>query len=60
MWIIVFAVAAAICGIGWLSYWLCTASLVMYMIGKEYTLPTDEEWRACMIEVIKRKIKLES
>lgn len=57
MWTIVFAVAAVICGIGWLCYWVSTAALIMYMIGKEYTLPTDEELRACTAEVIRRKIK---
>lgn len=60
MWTIVFAVVAMVCGVGWLCYWLSTASLIMYIIGKEYTLPTDEEWKACMDEVVRRKFKRES
>ena len=55
MWAIVFAVIAIVCGIGWLCYWLSSASLVMFMIAKGYTLPTEVELKACMKEVIKKK-----
>lgn len=57
MWTAVFALTTIVCGIGWLCYWVSCAALFMYMIAKEYTLPTDEELKACMVEVIKRKVK---
>lgn len=55
---IVFAIAAAICAIGWLCYWISCAAMLMYMIGKGYTLPTDEEQRACIREVAIRTFRL--
>lgn len=56
--IIIFAVAAIICAIGWLCYWVSTAALIMYMIRKNYTLPTDPELKACMAEVVRNKFKI--
>lgn len=41
---IVFAVIAAICGIGWFVRWVNTMALIMYLIEKGYPTPTKEEW----------------
>lgn len=48
---IILAVTTAICAIGWLNRWVCCAALVMYIAGKNYTLPSEEETRACCTEV---------
>lgn len=50
--------AVIILGFGWLNQWVCSASLIMYMQGKEYTLPTERESKACLTEVWLRVLKI--
>lgn len=53
---IVLAITTAVCGIGWLVYWVSTASLLLYMIRKGYVLPTKAEWRDCAYSVLSHLI----
>ena len=46
----ILAAAALVCAFGWLNRCVCCASLLMYMQGKGYTLPTEEESKACLTE----------
>ncbi len=55
---VILLILTAVCAIGWLCYWVSFAALTMYMIGKEYTLPSDSEIRECMKEVVLRLFKL--
>ena len=55
--VVVFVITTAICGIGWLLYWLCTASLLLYLLRHGYPLPTKKEWRDCAYSVLVHLIK---
>lgn len=55
---VIFAIAAIACGIGWFCCWVSCAAMIMYMIGKGYTLPTDEEQGACIKEVLLRTFRI--
>ena len=59
MWTAILAVTTVICAVGWLNRWVCCTAWIMYVVGKDYTLPTDEELRACLMEVWKRILKFD-
>lgn len=41
-----------------LVYWLAMTSLIMFMVANEYTLPTQEETKACAREVLRRIFRI--
>lgn len=53
----IFGITAIVCAVGWFCYWLSTAMLIMYMLAKGYTLPTEEESKACMIAILRKLFK---
>lgn len=55
---VVFSVVAIICAAGWLCNRMGCMALIMYIQGKDYTLPTDEELKACMTEVVRRMFRV--
>ena len=55
--VIILAITTVICGIGWLVYWLSTASLLLYLLRHGYPWPTEEEWRDCVLSFFSRLIK---
>lgn len=57
MLVAILSIALILCSIGCLVFWLGMMSLTMYMIAKEYTLPTEEESKACMKEVLRRSFR---
>ena len=57
---VVLIVLFLVCANGWFRYWLGCASLALFIAGKEYTPPTDEELEACKAEVLKRILKGDS
>ena len=59
MLVAILSIALAICCICCIAFWLGMMSLSMYMIAKEYTLPTEEESKACMIEVLRRTFRFD-
>ena len=38
--------------------WLAMTSLIMFMVANEYTLPTQEETKACAREVLRRTFRI--
>lgn len=50
-----FAVLAGICGIQWLGNNIAAGALVLYMKEKGYVPPTQEETRACIKKVVRKK-----
>lgn len=55
--VVVLVITTAICGIGWLLYWLSTASLLLYLLRHGYPLPTKKEWRDCALSVLSHLLK---
>lgn len=49
---------AAISGIGWLKTNLGLHAVILYLLSKGYTPPTDTELRACCEVVVKRMFGL--
>lgn len=41
------AVSTAVCAINWVRWWVACAATMLYMVEKDYTLPTDSEQEAC-------------
>ena len=44
---ILLAIAAAVCAIGWISTRISVMAILRYLDVKGYTLPSEEETRAC-------------
>lgn len=58
---IVFLIAAVvICGFGWFLQSVAVRALILYMLGKGYTLPTKEESKACCDVVVRRMFGLDA
>lgn len=55
--VILLVIALVVCASKWLSYWISSAALLLYIQGKEYTLPSEEEMKACMKAVIQNATK---
>ena len=53
---IIFAIAAMVCAIGWLVYWLVSLALILYMTGQDIPLPSRDEMKACLEAVIRNLI----
>lgn len=49
---------AAISGIGWLKTNIGLHAVILYLLSKGYTPPTDTELRACCEVVVKRMFGL--
>lgn len=61
IWVlIVLAVIAAICGIGWLKNAIALRTVLMYMLKHRYTLPSDEEMTALCKLAIRMTLGLRS
>lgn len=56
---LILVIIAAVCGIKWFFSWVGGRAIVLYMLGKGYTPPTDEELKACVMEVLRRTFHLE-
>ena len=56
MLVIIFAIIAVVCAVKWLCYYVSFAALYMYLLGKEYTPPTEEELKACIREVVRKTL----
>lgn len=55
--IVLLAIALVLCASKWLAYWTSSAALLLYIQGKGYTLPSDEEMKACMKAAIQNGAK---
>lgn len=55
---VILTIIAAVCAVKWMIYRVSFMALTMYMLGKEYTPPADEELKACMEVVIRRSLGL--
>ena len=53
-----FMTTTAVCGIGWLIYWVSTAALAKYILDKGYKPPSDEEMTACTSYVWRKLLHL--
>lgn len=61
IWVlIVLAVIAAICGIGWLKNAIALRTVLMYMLKHRYTLPSEEEMTALCKLAIRMTLGLRS
>lgn len=58
MMYVVLIIGILVCGFGWLINWVALASMVLFMHGKGYMLPTEEESKACLKEVWFRVLKI--
>ena len=45
---------AGYCALKWLIYQICYLAVLLWIEGKEYTLPSGSEMEACIREVTKR------
>lgn len=57
---IFFISTTVVCGVGWLLYWVSTASLAKYMMDKGYKPPSDEEMKKCSLYVWKKLLHIET
>ena len=57
---VVFAIIAVMCGIGWLKNAVGIRALLLYMLEKKYTPPTEEELKACCNVAVRRMFGLKS
>lgn len=61
IWVlIVLAVIASICGIGWLKNVIALRTVLMYMLKHRYTLPSEEEMTALCKLAIRMTLGLRS
>ena len=51
---------AVVCAIGRFKAWLSRTVVCMHMAAKDYTLPTDEELRAYVEEILRRTFRPKS
>lgn len=58
MFEVILAIIAVVCAIKWFCYRVSFAALHMYILAKEYTPPTEEELKACMLEVVRRTLRI--
>lgn len=49
---------AIVCAVKWLCLWVGNAALILYMLKKEYTLPSDEEIEACLTEAWRHTLRI--
>lgn len=56
MWYAILILIILTCAIGWAAYYISTLSLLLYMQKKGYMLPTNEEQKACIREVVSNLI----
>lgn len=49
---------AVVCGFGWLKTNISLHAVILYLLSKGYTPPTDAELRACCEVVVKRMFGL--
>ena len=54
----IFDAAAIICGLGWLREAIGLRAILLYMHGKRYTPPTEEELKACCRVAVRRMFGL--
>ena len=52
MWYAILILTILACAIGWITYYISTLSLLIYMKKKGYMLLTNEEQKACIREVV--------
>lgn len=50
----------SLCAWRWLNQYVSTAALIMYILEKGYTPPSEAEMKACAAEVWKRVLKIKS
>ena len=55
---LILVIIAAVCGIGWFLSWVGGRAIILYMLGKNYAPPTDEELKACVNAVILKTLHL--
>lgn len=58
--LLVVSIVAVVCAVGWFKAWLSRTVVCMHMAAKEYTLPTDEELRAYVEEILRRTFRPKS
>lgn len=56
----VFAIAAAVCAVGWLKTMIGLRAIILYMEGKKYAPPTPEELKACCTVAVRRTFGLKA
>lgn len=60
MMIAILVVLLLVCALGWLNQYVSTAALIMCILEKGYTPPSEAEMKACAAEVWKRVLKIKS
>jgi len=53
---IAFAIVAIICAVGWFLSWIRALTLICFLDEKNYTLPTEQELKACSRKATERAL----
>lgn len=55
---VILVISTAVCAYGWVKNSIGLAALAKYIIDKDYTLPTEEESKACAMYAWKKMLHL--